>query len=990
MLDKQIQILSVDTGNFYYEDETRLHEENRVVRVERRKLINGYDEFVDVVEYEVKDNTTIEKKKKVKTHHIGTNEIIKEFEKIGISEHEVNQWYKDGCLPENRFDPNTDVDYILYFFQYCNLMNRINECVEIAKRTKEQLLELLSKRVDDKTGLGKMRKLREDTVLDKDGNINKKNVISVFDSSFTRMIGANQDSLCEDFMVVQVYYFDVIKDLIYHGFEYKGEKFIYFTSSAGQIRTKKCVFVKESIWNQFEKTIMCGLTIDDINAKGGNNPNKHLAYMALMNSATDEWLEFDINKVIVIDDFETNVEGDYDFINDETYEITRTHGEVPITHTDGAGMILPNAFGVKQKNKMVRLPWIKGLLGVFDFRKFIDVNCCLPVIKDIYGIEHDVIAEDIQVIFTKSQFKMWKYYDNFDVYKENYKKYHCTAGFTNPEEDRIKDATINYQMLQSLTDVTDEELDKMVAGSVEKLKTVCSSVETVQNFLGASPYQEYKTPFQKCICLYPELINDVYVRDTIKDLKDSLIKRYCAGKIQVHGKYTFLLPDFYAACQYWFQHIQNPNGLLKDGEVFCWLFRKNDKLDCLRSPHLYREHAVRRNAAWVECDKQLELREWYCTNAVYTSSFDLISKILQFDVDGDKSLVVADANFVSVAERNMNGIVPLYYNMKKALPSLLNNQTIYAGLQSAFTGSNIGLYSNDISKIWNSDVFVNGSKEEQQEALDVIKILCCENNFKIDYAKTLYMPERPSEWKDRISKFTNKQLPYFFVYAKDKVSTQVEERNNSFVNRIFYKIPNVRISFKHIDGTINSDIDIKRFRKSIRLQRPNWIMLVSNKNIELDERLIKKYRELAAIYKWLISSLITEINDPNVYTKADVKRHAEYDTLVKHIKDELFVFGYSDDEMSDMLVKYFYCEKINSRDKDLLWSCFGEIIYKNLETNIKQSQKEIQCVDCGEWFIIKIKDSETCRCNSCYVEYRKKYKAQKEKERRERLRGQRK
>ena len=74
-------------------------------------------------------------------------------------------------------------------------------------------------------------------------------------------------------MVIQVYYYDMIKDLIYFGYEYKGEKYIYFTSSAGQIRTKKTVFIKESLWNKYEKTLMCGLTIDIINAKGGNNPN---------------------------------------------------------------------------------------------------------------------------------------------------------------------------------------------------------------------------------------------------------------------------------------------------------------------------------------------------------------------------------------------------------------------------------------------------------------------------------------------------------------------------------------------------------------------------------------------------------------------------------------------------------------------------------------------------------------------------------------------
>lgn len=68
---------------------------------------------------------------------------------------------------------------------------------------------------------------------------------------------------------------------------------------------------------------MCGLTIEKINSKGGNNVNKHLAYMALANSATDQWTDFDIDRCIVIDDFETNVPGTFDFIDESDYSITR-------------------------------------------------------------------------------------------------------------------------------------------------------------------------------------------------------------------------------------------------------------------------------------------------------------------------------------------------------------------------------------------------------------------------------------------------------------------------------------------------------------------------------------------------------------------------------------------------------------------------------------------------------------------------------------------
>ena len=82
-------------------------------------------------------------------------------------------------------------------------------------------------------------------------------------------------------------------------------------------------------------------------------------------------------------------------------------------------------------------------------------------------------------------------------------------------------------------------------------------------------------------------------------------------------------------------------------------------------------------------------------------------------VDGDKLLVVADKTIIKVAERNMQDIVPLYYNMKKALPHSLTNENIYDGLIHAFTGGNIGIYSNNISKIWNDEVFITGTDEEK-------------------------------------------------------------------------------------------------------------------------------------------------------------------------------------------------------------------------------------------------------------------------------------
>jgi hypothetical protein len=92
--------------------------------------------------------------------------------------------------------------------------------------------------------------------------------------------------------------------------------------------------------------------------------------------------------------------------------------------------------------------------------------------------------------------------------------------------------------------------------------------------------------------------------------------------------------------------------------------------------------------------------------------------------DGDKSLVVKEKQLIKLAKRNMQDIVPLYYNMYKAEPSELNGDTLFHGLELAYTGGNIGIISNNISKVWNSSKVTN-------KEINIVKLLCMENNFVI-------------------------------------------------------------------------------------------------------------------------------------------------------------------------------------------------------------------------------------------------------------------
>ena len=911
MLDTQINMYAVDTGHFYSNHEKYLHKMNCKYRRERNYVNNMLPKLEE--------------------------ELVLQ----GHNKDDFSDWKR--CTVEDYYEQENDS--VKEYMKWCLIIKHKREKANLSK---EKLLNLLSNKIAQKENLSnkieyckshnipydkkiELRELRKD-------ELNDNNIISVFESSLTRIIGIKKDELTDALVVVQVYYFDVFKDLSFYGFMYNGEKYRYFTSSAGQIRKKKAVFIKESVWNEVEKTVMCGLTIDKINSKGGNNVNKHLAYMALANSATDQWIDFDIDRCIVVDDFETNVPGEFDFIDETDYSIERKTGTVPITHTDGAGMMLPS---VMTKNTMFRAPWIKGLLGVFNFKKFIEVNNCSPIITDIYGQDHDVIAEDIRIIFTKSQFKMYKFYDSWDEYKTYFKQYHCQAGRCNTEEDQIKNAKINYQMLQTLTNVTDEEIDLLAKKSVERITNICNSVDTMKDIIGITPYNTNMTAFQKAVKIYPALLNDTYAKDVIREVKNSLLKKYRSGKLEVNGKYTFLLPDYYAACEYWFGHIDIPKGLLADKEVFCWLFKQHDKLDCLRSPHLYKEHAIRFNVAnKVYAERVDKIREWFTTNAVYTSTYDLISKILQFDVDGDKSLVVADPDFVRIAERNMNGVVPLYYNMRKAEPRILNNQSIYEGLNAAFTGGNIGIYSNNISKIWNNDVFINGTDEEKEHATNCVKRLCCQNNFVIDYAKTLYKPEFPEIIGEEIKEFTNKKLPAFFEYAKDKEKSQVDDRNNSFVNKLYSRIPNKSIN-----------------TRGMKLGELKYKDMMKNPDIVCSKEVSDLYDELNKKYRYMVN-MRDEYIDNLHYVACS-------------IRNQFAELGYSEEMITDMLVQYLY--EGERRGKQLFWFCYGQYVVINLENNPnikKKKTKMIQCIDCGEWIEVDFM-SKSCRCELCRHEYRK-------------------
>lgn len=198
------------------------------------------------------------------------------------------------------------------------------------KRRKQKLTEIL----DSKKGHGLVRDMNPE-------KFNNKSVISLFESELTRVCGLKPGELSEDIFSVEFYFYQVLHDLIFNGFNYNGKHYVYFSSSAGAIRKHRGLFIEEQLLNRVWMTLTCGLSREEVNKRGGCIINKWLAYTSLNGSATDVWEDFDIDKAIVVDDHELMVWGQMDCIDTATYEITNQYTSTSVPMNDGASMMLP-------------------------------------------------------------------------------------------------------------------------------------------------------------------------------------------------------------------------------------------------------------------------------------------------------------------------------------------------------------------------------------------------------------------------------------------------------------------------------------------------------------------------------------------------------------------------------------------------------------------------------------------------------------------------
>lgn len=413
------------------------------------------------------------------------------------------------------------------------------------------------------------------------------------------------------------------KHMIEHKFTINGKKYVRLLCGAGNARRNTVFFVQEDIYKELDKIL-----------RNGHKPlkiteSKYNAYYALSNSATYSVSE---PRVCVVPDKEIQMVKKIDWVTESEPDdiIEEQERELTFNLWDGMGICSPEL--AKQWSQdldldyvpccfCIRNYFVKGMVCVFDFHKFSREVAGKHIITDLYGKEVD--TDNIDMIITESQFKLWKGYDSWQYYldccKENGGRWGVTK-FT-PKEDKTAVFT-NYQFLQVLNLDTPEKIKELCEPTVEWFDKITSqdSNYSLLYLLGSlcdKPLNEMETeefmdifntlePSVRALILNRDLINDTYIKTKLARSLNRKIEESYLGKLMVNGNFQFMISDPYALAE----HIYGleVKGLLKEHEHYSqyWNNRNIDKVVAMRAPLTYSSEANLLNL-----QNNDKVNEWY-------------------------------------------------------------------------------------------------------------------------------------------------------------------------------------------------------------------------------------------------------------------------------------------------------------------------------------------------------------------------------------------
>ena len=806
-----------------------------------------------------------------------------------------------------------------------------------------------------------------------------------------------------------------------NGFICNGEKYVRLLCGAGMGRRSTVSFCQEKIYKKLDEILRNGLIVDEINIAKWN------AYYGLYMSGC---YNVTTPRFVVVPDCELSITGnEVDFIVDD--KKTTPAGNVVDCRRiekrdfvfeanvfDGAGLISPQmaykwACDLEAdyipSNFIIRSAFIKGMVAVFDFHEFAKQNNKTTII-DCYGEEHNV--NDIDVILTASQFKMWKKYISLDEYNNYSKMYGHVWGVSNFSKKEDKEySLLNYQYIQTLN-LNDEAINELTSYTEKWINKICSGDELYTKLFAYGLCEAKNLEgvlnntdmgYLKALCLDFDLFRDDYIKHKIYQLAQKKIDEAKIGRLWVRGNYQTIIPDPYAMAQHIFG--MEVTGLLEKDCHYSqfWIERGVDKINAMRSPMVdASEHKV----SSIVNNEKMEYWYQYLYSGIVMNIWGL-DTIIHSDSDADGDIIFTTNNKTMIDNIYPNRL-PITYDKETAPAQKMNIGNVVKTDLNTFD-CKIGQTTNYSTKFFSMLCNYNVDSREYKELTERIKLLRRYIGDSIDAGKGIKTKAFPAEWKSWkrvpeewndeqkreqwfLNNLVEKRKPYFFVYIysnvmqeykrekkrlnrecksifgvnfnelKNKAEKTQEEKNfikkyynelpvtktPCIMNKIAWKIEGIECGFKYPKNTERENLEL-----ASKLMNGNYKLMKS------------KLEKICHIYNDWKASIVEEHRKPYFQMKNVLTDVFEYDWQMENLyneeevktnhnlkelyKRELEAIIPNSQELADYLIHLAYREPKYAAMKSFCWLFGWEGIIQNLLEKKKIVNIPTRCTEGVEY-----------------------------------------
>lgn len=724
----------------------------------------------------------------------------------------------------------------------------------------------------------------------------------------------------------KAHYLAILK---HKGFYINGIRFTPFMASAGMIRRNTAMFINNNIKHPLMDILENGRDefVPMVAAKFG-------AYFSLYSSST---LPVSFPRFAVVPDKEISTIRRVDFVEyqgeDVDDNVIETDYLLKVNAWDGQGLITPRL--AKQWSEeleldytfscaILRAPFLKGLVTVFDLEKFANEVAKTYKFKDVYGEEQDIRETDL--IISESMFKLWSSYKNTDDYTHNC--YRNKLGFSvakvNPKVENSYSRT-SYQFLQVLN-LNEGDIARLCEPTIEWFRNISggSAEDMLLYATGETNFEpkDFKKmdAAVKAILLNPALARDKYIQQKFIKTIEKKKKESYKGSILINANYQFMVGDpYFQAC-----HIFDINELpmLKDREYYSeyWLNKGVTQVAAIRSPIV---HHSEFNV--LELEDRKDTREWFKhihSGIIFPANGIGIDCAIHGGADFDGDLICTINNPIMIGSQ-LPGL-PIIYESQKAEKIIVDSRDDKKQVEGQLMGHNskVGFATNISSSLYCLLEEFPLVCDEKEAILKRLKIGRVIQGEIIDGVKGLKVPPFRNHWV-KYKKITDDM-------------TEEEKKKWEFNNKILCEVRPAffRFLYPHYMTRYNKELKKYNIFSHLNFHRGFDEIFRDRNCSEEEKKMIESYKQ----HSYFLDNN-SAVNRLSRYMRANLgligkysnKTSQEFDyTVLINKEHELNVYGISKMKLYLQEYKMFKRGLRNNHDG----------VYTNLDSFIAYLRKE--------------------------------------------------